>query len=219
MKTIALIHTVLPVANSFEAKLRAGVSKEIAVHHLLDTYLASNANQLGIFTIKNRERLFLDIKAQEMTGADLIVTTCSTLTPIVDMIRPFVKTPIIAIDDAMAIKGVTYGSKIFILATAESTIQPTKMKLLAQAKNANVEIEIETYTCHDAYTAVKELRIEEHNKILAEKAKTISGYDCIILAQASMADMEEEISMICGCPVLSSPKLCIEQIDIMLKNL
>jgi len=219
MKTIALIHTVLPVANSFEEKLRSGISQEIEVYDLLDTFLASDANKLGIFTINNRERLLLDIKTQEMTGANLIVTTCSTLSPIIEMIRPFVKTPIIAIDDAMAIKGVTYGSKIFILATAESTIEPTKMKLLAQAKKANTEIEIETYTCHEAYVALKKMKIEEHNRILAEKAKTISGYDCIILAQASMADMEEEISRLCGCPVLSSPKLCIEQIDRMLKNL
>lgn len=219
MKKIALIHTVTPVLHSFEGKIRGVITQDIEVHHLLDTFLASDANKLGIFTINNRERLLLAIKAQEMTGADLIVTTCSTLTPVVDMIRPFIKTPLIAIDDAMAIEAVIYGSKIFVMATAESTIEPTKRKILAQAKKANVVVEIDTCTCHDAYVAMKEMRMEDHNRIVLEKAKTIKGYDCIVLAQASMADLEEEIHNICGCPVLSSPRLCIDQIDKMIKNL
>ena len=40
------------------------------------------------------------MKAQELTGADIIVTTCSTLTPAVELIRPFIQVPVIAIDDA-----------------------------------------------------------------------------------------------------------------------
>ena len=53
------------------------------------------------FTIENRCRLYNDIKSAEMAGADMIVVTCSTLTPVVNMIRPFIKVPLIAIDDAM----------------------------------------------------------------------------------------------------------------------
>lgn len=219
MKSIALIHTVFSVANSFEEQLRKGISQEIEVHHLLDTFLSDNANKLGIFTINNRERLLLDVKAQEMTSADVIITTCSTLTPIVDKIRPFIKTPLIAIDDAMALKSITYGKKVFILATAESTIAPTKAKIIALANKEKMVLEIETDVCHDAFTALKEKRMEDHNRILAERAKNISGFDCIILAQASMAQMEEEIQEICGCPVLSSPKLCIAQVSKMITNL
>lgn len=110
MKRIALIHTVKSVAVSFEEMVRKGVGREVKVHNLWDDFLANNPNETGEFTADNRNRLFLDIKAQELTGADLIVTTCSTLTPAVEMIRPFIKVPVIAIDDAMAKKALHMGT-------------------------------------------------------------------------------------------------------------
>ena len=41
----------------------------------------------------------------------------------------------------------------------------------------------------------------------------------IVLAQASMAHMEKEIQEITGCPTLSSPALCIAQVDAVLKEM
>ena len=115
MKTVALIHTVKSVSNTFEEKLRAEIKEDIKVSNLLDDFLSNNANELGEFTIYNRNRLFLDMKTQELTGADVIVTTCSTLTPVVEMIRPFMKIPVIAIDDAMAKMGVTFGKRVLVM--------------------------------------------------------------------------------------------------------
>ena len=212
MKRVAIIHTVKSVLNSFEGDLKAALEEDIKVNNLMDEFLASDPAEVGQFTIDNRNRLLMDIKTQELTGADIIVTTCSTLTPAVEMVRPFIKVPVIAIDDAMARKGVTFGKKIFIMATAQSTVEPTIRNLNNQAEKAGVEIEISKEVYDDAYTAVKVLDIEKHDNILREAAKKIKGYDCIILAQASMAHMENEISEICNCPVLSSPSLCIEEI-------
>ena len=101
MKSIALIHTVKTVANSFDQTLKDYVGEPVKVHNLWDDFLANNPNEIGEFTIENRCRLYNDIKSAEMTGADMIVVTCSTLTPVVNMIRPFIKVPLIAIDDAM----------------------------------------------------------------------------------------------------------------------
>lgn len=213
MKRIALIHTVKSVANTFEEKLRAALSEEIKVHNLLDDFLASNPNEIGEFSTINYNRLFNDMKNAELTGADLIVTTCSTLTPIVERIRPFINTPIIAIDDAMAEKAVTYGKNVLVLATAQSTVEPTKSKLLMEANKAGVEIEISTMVCNAAFVAMNASDMATHDRQLKEMANDIKGYDCVILAQASMAHLEEDIHLICGCPVLSSPKLCYQQIS------
>ena len=102
MKSIALIHTVKSVASGFDDSLRDYLGYEVKIHNLWDDFLANNPNEIGEFTIQNRNRLFCDMKAQELTGADIIVTTCSTLTPAVERIRPFIQVPVIAIDDAMA---------------------------------------------------------------------------------------------------------------------
>lgn len=219
MKSVALIHTVKSVSNTFEDQLRAKVSQEIKVYNLLDEFLSKNPNETGEFTITNINRLYNDIKNQELTGADLIVTTCSTLTPSVEKIRPFVQAPIIAIDDAMSKKAVAIGSKILVMATAQSTIGPTCAKLLNETKLVNKKSDIETAVYTEAFKAMHVDDMKTHDKILLESSKGISGYDCIVLAQASMAHLEKEIEKICGCPVLSSPSLCISQINDFLEQL
>ena len=55
--------------------------------------------------------------------------------------------------------------------------------------------------------------------ILLDMAKDISGYDCVVLAQASMAHLDQKIEAICKIPVLSSPGLCMEQVKETLKTI
>lgn len=212
MKSIALVHTVESVATSFARELKNIIDEEIKIHNIWDDFLANNPNEIGEFTINNRNRLFNDIKSAEMTGADVIVITCSTLTPIVKMIRPFIKVPIVAIDDAMGEMAVMCGKKILVFATAESTIKPTKEKLMEEALRKNIEIIVEDLVCTPAFHALKAMEMDNHDNLIKEMAKDISGYDCIVLAQASMAHLELDISEICKCRVLSSPKLCMEQV-------
>ena len=219
MKSIALIHTVKTVANSFEQKLKDYVGEPVKIHNLWDDFLANNPNEIGEFTIENRCRLYNDIKSAEMTGADMIVVTCSTLTPVVNMIRPFVRIPLIAIDDAMGRKAVTYGERILVLATAGSTEGPMREKLNAEAAKLGKSIQIDFQANAEAFQAMKAVQMERHDAILLDMAKNISGYDCVVLAQASMAHLDQKIEEICKIPVLSSPGLCMEQVKETLKTI
>lgn len=219
MKSIALIHTVKTVATSFDQQLKDFVGEEIKVHNLWDDFLANNPNEVGEFTIENRNRLFLDIKSAEMTGADIIVVTCSTLTPVVNLIRPFVKVPLIAIDDAMGRKAVTYGDRILVLATAGSTEQPMRDKLSAEAAKLGKTVHIDFQANAEAFKAMKAVQMDRHDALLLKDAEGIAGYDCVVLAQASMAHLDRKIEEICKIPVLSSPLLCLEEVKETLKSI
>ncbi len=218
MKSIALIHTVKSVANTFDEKIRNILSEEVKIYNLLDDYLAINANEVGEFTKTNRTRLFNDLKNAELTGTDLIVVTCSTLTPIVEEIRPFIAVPIIAIDDAMGKKAVTMGTKILILATAESTVVPTLNKLKKEALKDNRKINFTTLVNNKAFKALKENNMELHDQLLKDQAEDIKDVDCIVLAQASMAHLESVIGKITNIPVLSSPNPCLEEIKAFIEK-
>ena len=219
MKSIALIHTVKTLAISFDQKLKDYLDEEVKVHNLWDDFLANNPNEIGEFTIDNRNRLFNDIKSAELTGADMIVVTCSTLTPVVGMIRPFIKVPVIAIDDAMGRKAVTYGEKVLVLATAGSTEGPMRDKINAEAAAAGKKVSIDFMANAEAFKAMKALEMDKHDALLLEMAKSIKGYDCIVLAQASMAHLDHAIEEVCGIPTLSSPSLCLEEVKEKLKAL
>ena len=219
MKSIALIHTVKSVASGFDDSLRNYLGYEVKIHNLWDDFLANNPNEIGEFTIQNRNRLFCDMKAQELTGADIIVTTCSTLTPAVELIRPFIKVPVIAIDDAMAKKSITYGDHVLVMATAGSTVSPTVSKIRREGERAGRQLSIDTCVCADAFQALKAMDMELHDRILKERAGNLAAYDCIVLAQASMAHLEEDIGGLTRCPVLTSPRLCVEEIKNKLEGI
>ena len=54
--------------------------------------------------------------------------------------------------------------------------------------------------------------MEKHDRVLKEAIKTVRDYDCIVLAQASMASCATDIENITGIPTLASLELCMEQI-------
>jgi Asp/Glu/hydantoin racemase len=218
VKRIALIHTVPSVYLTFEKQLREVLPQEVIIHNLLDDFLATNPIETGSFTEINVERLRNDMNNAVLTGCDLVVTTCSTLTPSVELIRATLTTPVIAIDDAMAQKAVTLGQHITVLATAVSTVKPTLQKIAAEAAKAGKEVVLDSKVCTEAMTALKSGDTETHNRLIAEMAKNLGDTQVVVLAQASMAHMEAEVERICNLPTLSSPKLCMQQVAAFLQN-
>ncbi len=217
MKRVAIVHTVRPVLGSFPQLLEQVVGQRLKIHNLLDEFLASDPAEIGYFSVENRNRLFNDIKSCELTNADLIIVTCSTLTPAVQLIRPFINVPVVAIDDAMTEQAVRIGRKIKVVATAMSTIKPTIAKLEQEAKLAGVGIEVDAQDHEPAYTAMRAGDMVTHDRLVLEMIKEVKGFDCIVLAQASMGHLQQEAQQLAGIPVLASPILCCEKVKRMLE--
>jgi Asp/Glu/hydantoin racemase len=216
MKRIALIHTVKSVLDSFEPRLRAALDEPVKIHNLLDDFLATDPAETGMFSSVNKDRLANDIRNAELTGADIIVVTCSTLTPAVTELRSSFKTPIIAIDDAMCRLAVTYGPNVTILATARSTVEPTRYKILAEARVADVALNLEAKISEEAILALRKGDVKRHDELVAALALSVKFQDVVVLAQASMAHLDVQVAKICGCPVLASPPSCIAQVKDLL---
>ena len=219
MKSIVLIHTVQSLAVSFGKQLQTFLQEQVKIYNIWEDFLATNPNEIGEFSLENRNRLFHIIKAAELTHADIIVSTCSTLTPAIKIIRPFIKIPIIAIDDAITKKAAKDGSKILVLATAESAAKATKEKIQEDAYLINKNIELQTIALTEAFQCLKNMDMEKHDKIIKNYAASIKGFDCIVLAQASMAHLEKNITDITNCSVLSSPILCMQEIQTALQTI
>ena len=219
MKRIALIHTVRSVLDSFEPRLRSALDEPVLIHNLLDDFLATDPAATGIFSRVNKDRLANDLRNAELTGADIIVVTCSTLTPAVTELRSAFKTPIIAIDDAMCRLAVTYGPNVTILATARSTVEPTRNKILAEARAAGVAIDLDAKISEEAILALRKGDVKRHDELVTALALTVKFQDVVVLAQASMAHLEVQVEKICGCPVLASPPSCIVEVKDLLRSM
>lgn len=208
---VAVIHTVQSVLANFGKEIKSAI-EDVEITNTLDEYLATDPAKRGEFTVNNMNRLFKIVQCAEMTGADAIVVSCSTLSPTIEQIKPFIDVPLIAIDEAMIKKAVKLGTKIAVMATAESTIKPTTFCLQREAKKLNKEIQCCVIHCPSAFEAMKSGDMMRHNEIIIKQAQDIKNQDVIVLAQASMADVQQDVEKVSQIPTLSSPKLCIEQL-------
>ena len=218
MKRIACIHTVYSVIESFTQQLRDGIPGDILIHTLYDDFLATDPAMTGKFSAINHQRLRLDMQAQALTGADVIVVSCSTLSPSVRLLRGEFNVPVVAIDDAMVNAAVEMGSRIGLIATANSTVIPSSSALRAAAEDAGKEIDLKVLCREEAIQALKAGDQAAHDRIVLEMADEMRDRDVLVLAQASMAHMEQPVSAHTGLPVLSSPRRCVEQVRQILEG-
>ena len=221
MKRIACIDTVYSVIDSFNQQLREGIPGDFLIHTMYDDFLATDPapGQSGKFTPINHQRLRLDMQAQALTGADIIVVTCSTLSPSVRLLRGEFNVPVVAIDDAMVNEAVATGTKIGLMATAKSTVAPSTSAIEAAAEAAGKEIDLKVLYNEDAILALKAGDQATHDRLVLEMADQMKDRDLIVLAQASTAYMEQAVAERSGVTTLSSPKRCIEQLRKMMEEL
>ncbi|MBQ7679909.1 MAG: aspartate/glutamate racemase family protein [Butyrivibrio sp.] len=216
MKSIACIHTVYSVIEDFTNRLR--VLGDVKIHTIYDDFLVTDPAETGKFSSVNHQRLRLDMQAAALTGADIIVVSCSTLSPSVRLLRPEFNVPVVAIDDAMVREAVQKGTKIGLLATANSTVKPSHSALLAAAQAAGKDVDIRILCNEEAIRALKGGNRAKHDELILEMAAQMKDRDVLVLAQASMALMEAKVAEATGIPTISSPDRCIEQIREILEG-
>jgi Asp/Glu/hydantoin racemase len=221
MKRIACIHTVYSVIDSFTKQLREGIPGEFLIHTVYDDFLATDPSpaQAGKFTAINHQRLRLDMQTQALTGADVIVVTCSTLSPSVRLLRNEFNVPVVAIDDAMVQEAVATGTKIGLMATATSTVEPSASAIRAAAAAMGKEIDLKVLCNEQAILALKAGDPATHDRLVLEMADQMKDRDVIVLAQASTAYMEQPVAERSGVTTLSSPARCIAQLRKMLEEM
>ena len=97
MKKLALIHTVKPGYLRFGDEIAAALPN-VSITNPVDEFLAKEAVEQGISPHLSN-RFLMTAQLAESTGADLIVCACTSMIPIIDSVRPFLRVPIILIDD------------------------------------------------------------------------------------------------------------------------
>jgi aspartate/glutamate racemase len=205
MKTVAAIYTAISIIEPIKALF----SELMPGHRLVNVYddslipdVISAGNSV---TTDIRRRLLAYCRATEDMGADLILSTCSSMGDIVGQIQPFVRVPILRIDEPMVRQAIELGSSIAILATVDTTLVPTNRLVRATAGKLGKPVEVVEGLARGALQALNEGKAELHDQILMQAALAVADKaDVILLAQGSMARMQETIARATGKPVLSS---------------
>jgi Asp/Glu/hydantoin racemase len=208
-KRIGMIHTVLGLAGMMDGLARARYPG-IEVFHFVDEKLLQDLLANGL-NESITQRMVRYGEMAEQAGADLILSTCSSTSPAVDVARKHVDVPFLKIDDAMARKAVSSGERIGLYCTASSTVDPSRALLEDHARQLGRKVRIETKLEPDAYKARMAGDQKRHDELVLAGATAFGrSVDVLVLAQASMAHLADAVHAKLGKPVFASPKLCID---------
>ena len=179
--------------------------------NIVDDSLLADVMASGKITQSVTRRMCTYVQAAEESGADAILSLCSSLGPTIDVARPLVNIPVIKIDDPMAEEAARSAKRIGVMATVLTTLGPTVDLIRSKASAMNKEIHIEPTLVEGAFQILMSGDRERHDRMVAEEAqKLASKVDVIVLAQASMTRLVPTLGQKTSLRILSSPRLAIE---------
>src|SRR4051794_10551194 len=183
---IGFVHTVTFLAERFHGLMQAQ-------HPGADWFHIVNESLLkDLFRGENTATVYRRVVAQVMlavdAAADLVVMTCSSTSPAVDIARKLTTVPIVKIDDPMADEAVRLGSRIAVICTNNSTPGRSQALLRAHAEAQGKQVEIEPVVRAEAYKALASGDKARHDELVTRAAQDVAGRsDVLVLAQASIA--------------------------------
>lgn len=219
-KTLGLIHTSATLVPVFQQLCQQSLPG-INVFNIVDDSLIKDVIAKGELTANTARRVVDYVGSAEAAGADFIMVTCSSIGAAVEASAPLTKVPVLRVDQPMADLAVQSGSKIGVIATLPTTLNPTCDLVKRRAAAAHKEIRLVAHLCEGAFEALMSGDAAKHDEMVASALRKLSlEVDVILLAQASMARVVETLSdEDKKVPILTSPPLAIQHLSsILLSN-
>jgi len=220
-KHLALVHTVTSLVGLFSALAREMLPADAAVTHIADELLLQVVLAQGALSPFIYRRVAEHVIAAEAAGADVVMLTCSSISPCAEPAGLMVGIPVLKIDEPMVDRAVALGARIGVAATVPTTLKPTTELVYARAAASGRAVAVEAALAPGAYAALSAGDPQTHDCIVRETLQGLMARnDVVILAQASMARVVETIPQAeLVVPVLSSPRPAMERArDVLLER-
>lgn len=186
-------------------EIKKNLGENVEILNYEDPSILAEVREHGYVTAGAAARLVGMYMKAVSDGADAILNCCSSVGEVADAaadIGRYTGIPIVRIDEEMCREAVRLGSRIGVLATLPTTLEPTKNTILRVAREMNRRV-----TLVDGLVDVFGADQAQFKAKLVEKSGEINEQvDVILLCQGSMAYAEEVIHETYNKPVLSSPR-------------
>ena len=207
MINVVCVHTAMALVEPL-TKIFAELLPEVNVNHIADSSLIKEVIANNEVTPAVRRRLLAYYNAAADAGADVVFNTCSSVGDVADYGDIYARIPVFRIDRPMAAEAVVKADRIGVISTLPTTLDPTCRLLLGEAAKAGRKVTLVEGLADGAFAAGQSGDGATHDRLIAEAAQRIADkVDMFVLAQGSMARMEQRLSELTGKPVLSSPVL------------
>lgn len=189
-----------------EQEVRKHLGTEAELISMQDPTILSEVREAGYVTPTAAARLMGMYTAAVAQRAEAILNICSSVGEVADAFQPaaaYIGVPVVRIDEEMCREAVRLGKRVGVLATLETTLAPTKGTIARMARSMGKHVTLVDGLIDGAFG----LDQEQFRQLLIAAAHQIeTQVDVIVLAQGSMAYVEQDIQAACGVPTLSSPR-------------
>lgn len=213
---IALIHAtplaMTPITEAFDRHW-----PQAHCMNVLDDSLSMDRTCEGELTDTMVQR-FIDLASYaSSTGCGGILFTCSAFGPAIEAAGMAVGLPTLKPNEAMfeqaLARSPAQGARLGLIATFEASLPSMSEELKAMAAAAGRAIELRTCFVPEAMDDLARGNAEQHNRKIAQAARSMADCDVVMLAQFSMAQALPLVQAELPCPVLSSPDCAVQALQ------
>lgn len=161
---------------------------DVSVYNIMDDSLLSDTLAEGGVTPAITSRVLNYAKAAEASGADGIIVTCTSINRASALIRPFLRIPMLNIEEPVAEMAVQSGQRIGILATLPSSPGAIGAVIEQKAREADKQVELVTEVVDGAFDVLCAGDRDRHDQMVCEALYRLAErVDAIAFAQISMS--------------------------------
>ena len=211
-KRVGVVHTFLYSVEDIKAQFKKQLPEVEMINIIDDSLLEEALANKGITPAIISRICDYYTNLQEL-GCVCVLNQCSSVGEAADIAANLISIPIVKIDAPMAKKAVELGSKIAVIATAISTVEPSSRLIENTAKKAGKAVTVNRCFVEGAYDfLLKTGDRQKHNEMVIAKVKEAAKTnDVIVLAQGSMYHLMPLLKDV-GVPVLTSLESGVAQI-------
>jgi hypothetical protein len=187
---VALVSSTRAVFAPMEAAFHEEFPQAQVLHLLDETLIEDFRREGGLSPHSRHKALQMALTAQE-GGVDAILVTCSTLSPSVDDFRPFLKIPIVKIDEPVIEEVVRKAGKIGLLATAETVLKSVEPLVVKKAAEIGRRISVRRFIKGDVWPILQRDPAAFYRAIAGAATEAAQECQAVILTQVSIAPGRE----------------------------
>ena len=216
-KRLGLIHTSATLIPVFADLCRASLPN-VSTFNIVDDSLVNGIREAGSLTPAISQRVASYVDSAISGGADFVLVTCSSIGPAVEAAAATASVPVLRVDQPMADQAVVAGTRIGVMATLSTTLDPTSDLIQRRAQQANRDVDVQATLVEGAFDALMSGDAAKHDRLLTDTLTSLSKQvDIIVLAQASMARVVKALPEgTLTIPILSSPDTAVAHLKTIL---
>jgi hypothetical protein len=208
---IVLLHAT-PVAVDPVKAAFAELWPEPELVNLLDDSLSPDRARSEELTSQMIERFVTFGRYAHSTGAAAILVTCSAFGPAIEQMASELPIPVLKPNEAMFHAAVAQGANIAMVATFRPAVVTMEAEFADYVRQTGSKARLTTIVIEPAMTALRAGDEQTHNRLIAERAGELGGFDTVMLAHFSTSRAHAALSPLLSVPVLSAPGAAVTRL-------